>query len=116
MKYDMVRPCASCPFRADIRPYLRRSRVKQILRDITQNQMTFACHKTLAPGDDELAEMDVTDDSQHCAGAMILLEKMEKPNQMMRIAERLGMYDVRRLDMDALVYETDKEMINAHAD
>lgn len=29
----------------------------------------------------------------HCAGAMIVLEHEERPNQIMRIAERLGFYD-----------------------
>lgn len=42
---------------------------------------------------------------QHCAGAMIILERLERPNQMMRICERLGLYDRRKLKMDAPVFE-----------
>lgn len=47
-----------------------------------------------------------TKDSQHCAGALIFLEKIEEPHQMMRICERLGMYDRTKLDMDAPVFES----------
>ena len=39
--------------------------------------------------------------SLHCAGALIYLEKRERPHQMMRISERLGMYDYTQLDMTA---------------
>jgi len=49
----------------------------------------------------------------HCAGALILLEKLEQPSQMMRIAERLRMYDARQLDMDAPVFESFEDMVKA---
>jgi hypothetical protein len=49
----------------------------------------------------------------HCAGALILLEKLGRPSQMMRISERLGMYDPRKLDMTAPVFESFKEMREA---
>lgn len=39
----------------------------------------------------------------HCAGALIFLEKRYRPNQLMRISERLGMYDRTKLDMKAKV-------------
>lgn len=39
-------------------------------------------------------------------GALILLEKMRRPSQMMRIAARLGIYDRSKLDMRAPVYAT----------
>lgn len=57
-----------------------------------------------------------TDDSRHCAGALILLEKIERPSQMMRIAERLGIYDRFKRDMDAPVYESFERMIEAQED
>jgi hypothetical protein len=34
---------------------------------------------------------------------LIYLEKRQQPHQMMRIAERLGLYDYRQLDMQAPV-------------
>ena len=43
--------------------------------------------------------------AEHCAGALIFLEAQEQPNQMMRIAERLGLYDRRKLDMESPVFD-----------
>lgn len=51
--------------------------------------------------------------AQHCAGALILLEKMEQPNQMMRWMERIGAYDRTKLDMDAPVFGDTEEFIEA---
>ena len=95
MRYDMTRPCSNCPFRSDKRFPLARGRVVEII-----NGGSFPCHKTTtaggADGQDEVA----------CAGLLILLEKENVPNQMMRIAERVGMYDRRKLEMDAPVYDS----------
>jgi hypothetical protein len=52
-------------------------------------------------------------EEQHCAGAMILLEKNGCANQMMRIAERLRFYDHKRLKMDAPVFATRAAMVEA---
>jgi hypothetical protein len=113
VKYDLIRPCKDCPFRTDIRPFLTTARAEEIAETLLSGG-TFACHKTVDySGDDEdedgFSEGQVTGQSQHCAGAMIMLEKMEMPNQMMRIAERLGMYRPDKLDMEAPVFEDDVE-------
>lgn len=70
----------------------------------------FPCHKTAEVIDGEYI---ATDKSVHCAGALIFAEKQEAPTQMMRIAERLGMYDRRKLDMGADVYDSLDEMVSA---
>jgi hypothetical protein len=44
-----------------------------------------------------------TEKSVHCAGMLIFLEKRNQPTQMMRICERLGLYDRTKLDMAAKV-------------
>ena len=100
MKFDLIHPCANCPFRSDIAFYLHRARKQEIANGLLRDQ-TFTCHKTVDYSDDEPRD---TSSSQHCAGALIILERLERPNQMMRIAERLGLYDRRRLDMNAPVY------------
>lgn len=63
----------------------------------------FPCHKTakLVDNEDGPSEFIATKSSTHCAGALIFLEKRDAPHQMMRIAERLGMYDRTQLDMAA---------------
>ena len=40
-----------------------------------------------------------------------LKEKEGQPDQMMRISERLGLYDHSKLDMDAPVYDSWEHMI-----
>ncbi len=106
-KYGLVTPCANCPFRSDIRPFITLARAQEIL---TQ-QGEFLCHKTLDYRDED----DVDEkNAQVCAGFLICLEHDQQPNQMMRIAERLGMYDARKLRMDAPVYKGVKAALKAH--
>jgi hypothetical protein len=117
MNYDLVRPCDNCPFRSDKPFFFSRERAEEIADGITRQQRTFTCHKTtVACGEDEeFGGMKDGPNAQHCAGAMILLEKLAQPNQMMRIAERLGMYDRTKLDMDAPVYDSVEEFIDGQA-
>jgi hypothetical protein len=110
MNYTMTSPCAKCPFRNDIPGYLTKARAREIVGCITQGDGTFACHETL-DYDGEDGEGEETPTTQHCAGAMILLEKLNRPNQMMRICERLGMYDAGKLKMDAAVVDSPREFI-----
>jgi hypothetical protein len=108
--YGMTTPCAQCPFRNDIPAYLTPERVVEIDAALVQSE--FHCHKT-TEHDDESGEAVNSGKEIHCAGALILLEKMERPSQMMRIAERLGMYDRTKLDMAAPVFESFDEMVEA---
>lgn len=98
MKYTLKRPCAKCPFRNDIPPYISAERYVEIV-----NAGSFICHETVDYSDE--GDGQKTDQSQSCAGRMIMLEKMERPDQMMRISERLGLYDATKLDMKAPVYD-----------
>ena len=63
----------------------------------------FACHKTCELTEEDGGEFTPRKGSVHCAGALIYLEKRDRPHQMMRICERLGMYDRTKLDMEAEV-------------
>lgn len=104
MKYDMTKPCDLCPFRCDDK---RLTVAPSTLRGFASGE--FCCHKT-GVSDEEGSKIVPTAESQHCAGALIFLEKLNAPHQMMRIAERLGMYDRTKLDMDAPILDsfTDK--------
>lgn len=112
MNFDLKRPCKDCPFRTDVIPYLRPSRAREITDSLIRQQGTFSCHKTNDFGGDD-GEAIETSKTQHCAGATIMLEKLGRPNQLMRIAERLGVYDRKKLDMAAPVYDTPAKMIAA---
>lgn len=112
----MTTPCSNCPFRNDIKPYLYKERIAEILNSLNRGQ--FPCHKTVSqededPYDDECQQTQMVDDEEiHCAGALILLEKMERPSQMMRILERVGLYDRTKLKMDSPVYDSFGQMLS----
>ena len=96
MKFNMTSPCNDCPFvkGSATNTTLRQGRIEGIVRDLRAG-MTFQCHKTLNFKRDK---------HEHCAGAMLYLERENSPNQMMRIAERLGLYDHRKFKQcDSLI-------------
>ena len=111
MRFDLTAPCKNCPFRTDITFYLTKARVYEIWEGITDGDATFACHKTVDYSEDGDAKR--SDKEQHCAGALIALERRNRPNQMMRIAERLGLYDRTKLDMDEPVFNDADDMARA---
>lgn len=111
--FTLYQPCRDCPFRTDRSFPLRRARKEEIADALLSGQ-TFDCHKTVEH--DEEGEGYSTSKSLHCAGAAIILEKLEMPNQMMRICERIGMYDRRTLDMDAPVFDTFEDWIEGTPD
>jgi len=99
MKYTMTKPCNACPF-------LKGSGFTwKSLNAHASGE--FACHKTCDLNEDDeegsVYESKKNGKSLHCAGALIFLEKQDKPHQMMRICERLGIYNRNKLDMSALV-------------
>lgn len=102
MNYTKYSPCDLCPFRNDDkRLYVPPERLMEMASG------EFCCHKTaVVNDDDEEGGYESTEKSQHCAGALILLEHMEQPHQMMRICERLGLYDRSKLKMDAPVFQS----------
>lgn len=77
--------------------------------------VTFACHETTVYSEEE-GDLISTKDSSHCAGALIFMEAQEIAinNQMIRIAERLGIYDHKTLDMSAPVFHDQQSMVNHH--
>jgi hypothetical protein len=109
MKYDKTSPCNLCPFRNDSK---RLTVDPERLAEFAAGE--FVCHKTAEyrDGDDE-GGYYAKADSQHCAGLLIFLEHLEEPHQMMRICERLGMYDARKLNMNAPVFQSWDEVYDA---
>ena len=110
MKFNLTRPCANCPFLAkpQHQGWLGEERAQDIIEGIVDGQGTFICHKT-----DQ--RMQRNQEEQHCAGALIMLERMDRPNQMMRIAGRINQYDPSRLHMDTPnVVQDGDEFIELH--
>ena len=100
MRYTQHKPCQDCPF-------LKKNANSYGLKRLAEFASgDFPCHKTAElVHDDEagVSEFRATRDSIACAGALIFCEKRNAPTQMMRIAERLGLYDHTTLDMTAPV-------------
>lgn len=100
MKYELTKPCGECPFLKKYAQSYGMRRLKEFAAG------AFPCHKTAElyeDDDDGTSEFLPTATSLHCAGALIFNEKRQGPNQLMRIAERLGMYDHTKLDMTSPV-------------
>lgn len=116
MKHTMGTPCDHCPFRTDIKGYLRADRVREIAESLFRGA-SFPCHKTTESWEDDDGESDrvETDDSQQCAGAEIFLAKQGMSTQMGRIAERLGM-KVAKLNKKAPVCGSVSEMLRVHGE
>jgi hypothetical protein len=90
----MTEPCDACPF-------LKGSGFT-FSSLVAHASGEFACHKTCNLSDSS-GNYEPHKKSLHCAGALIFNEKRDAPHQMMRICERIGMYDMRKLNMDANV-------------
>ncbi len=104
MEYKMTNPCNLCPFRNDDK---RLTVPADRLREFARGE--FCCHQTTEP-DEETGDYSPLESSQHCAGLLIFREHMEDPHQMMRIVERLGMYDRTKLNMNAPVFQSWEEV------
>jgi hypothetical protein len=94
MNYSMTEPCDACPFLKGS-GFTWASLQRHAIGE-------FACHKTCELSD-ETGCFEPKKKSLHCAGALIMLEKLGRPHQMMRICERVGHYDHTKLKMDAPV-------------
>jgi hypothetical protein len=109
MNYTMTQPCNLCPFRNDDK---RLHVDPDRLREFAKGE--FVCHQTAELGDcddyEQSGYVPKAEGSQHCAGALIFAEKLEWPHQMMRICERLGMYDRTKLNMDSPVFGSWEEV------
>ena len=98
MQYTMTKPCDACPF------LLGSGFARSRLNELASGE--FACHKACDLVENENGGDYYTERNEktpHCAGALIYLEKLGKPHQMMRINERLGFYDHTKLDMTVQV-------------
>jgi hypothetical protein len=111
MKYDLHTPCSNCPFLKEGGIKLRYERIEEISQMMLSSQGgDFPCHKTTKYSeaqDDRVA----TRKSLHCAGALIYAEKQGTATQLMRISERLGMYDHTKLEGHDLVWDCEEDWL-----
>lgn len=109
--YALTTPCANCPYRTDVEPYLRPERARELANNLTDGG-DFACHKTTRFDDEGEVVRDRQE--QQCAGALILQEKSGQLGQSTRIAERLGLFNASKLDIEAPVYSSIGAFVHAY--
>lgn len=81
--YRITKMCSNCPFRNDEHAiHLSEGRLDGIKKALLRRE-NFVCHKTVYSDDKNQKRL-------MCAGAYEFLISEEKPNQIMQIAERLG--------------------------
>jgi hypothetical protein len=112
MRFDLTSPCGNCPFRSDRGHFgLYPERVRGILGGGHGREhwpaASFPCHKTIDYGDGP----EIGPHAQQCAGVMIILHREGRPNDAMQIAERLGLFDPTKLDLNAPVYRSTDDAI-----
>lgn len=77
-----TKPCDECPFRRKSLPgWLGQYSIKGILQWFGF-QMSFPCHKTMTHNEKGMHFW--TPKERHCAGALIMLQKMKEPNMYMQ--------------------------------
>lgn len=104
--FDRKTPCKTCPFRTGPNGlrHLGTERAEEIVGSVLQGGQTFTCHDDISKPRSK---------RQHCVGVMLMLEKIDRPNQMMRVAERLGMYDRTKLVGADAVFDDFDEWVAA---
>ena len=111
MRTDLKSPCSQCPFRSDIPVFLTLGRAREI---VAHMDGVFPCHKTVDNDEGDVPKVFAPPPTaQHCAGHLILQLKEENLGQMARIFARTG-WDYKAMDMNAPVYASREEFIEAH--
>lgn len=110
MKFNLRQPCSTmCPFHTDCLPgWLGQARAQEISDSLTRHDQTFPCHKTVNYDRRDPAS------EEHCAGALILIEKTGTANALAQISERLGLRDPDRLNLTAPVFDTFAAFVHHH--
>jgi hypothetical protein len=73
MSYFMKTPCAHCPYRNDVKPFLTPERGEELAYHAQNPYNTFPCHKTTEYDEDsDCGDMYAGEKSKECAGFMTL--------------------------------------------
>ena len=102
------KPCDNCPFRTDVDRFLHPKRYLSIARSMVDMGESFTCHKH-NQFDDETGKAITNAESMSCAGGMIWLQHQKKPNTLMQVMQRFGLFNPSKLRMDSPVYRTRRE-------
>lgn len=107
-----LKPCANCPFRSDVFPYLTTARVREIF-EAAHRGLNFVCHKTV---DYDLPRGALDAGRRMCAGFAIVLRREGRLSelQIVQVAERLAGLSFDGVKESVPVYASVSAMIRAH--
>jgi hypothetical protein len=111
MNFNLTSPCQECPFRVDTFKGWLGPGAARIAADITEKDLTFACHKTVA----ELGS--TAKEESQCAGALLMLQQAGQlnGNWRFRMAQQLQLLDVSKLKDTVPVFRSSAAFVAHHA-
>lgn len=101
-------PCGTCPFRTtpDGLRGLGTERAQEIAESLLRGE-SFTCH----------SDLDKQERNRNqCVGAMLILDKLQQPNQIMQVAGRLGMFSVADLRGRDVVFDNFDDWVSSQAE
>lgn len=91
--YRTLKYCGNCPFLDNGKAInLRDGRVDSIKESLRKGE-TFSCHKTVYNLDENMEIQEEEIPLKMCYGAYQYLKSINKPNQVMQLASRMGIED-----------------------
>lgn len=101
---DFVKkPCAHCPYRRDVKPFLTPERGEELAYAAENPYNSFPCHKTLESNDE--GETEIAASSKMCAGFLTLQHNSNGET----------FYDDEGFEPSPLVYDDSWEMAEAYS-
>lgn len=101
-------PCGTCPFRTTqggLRG-LGTDRAEEIAESLLRGE-SFTCHSDLGKRERN---------KNQCVGAMLILDKLQQPNQIMQVATRLNMLKVADLQGREVVFDNFEDWVKSQAE
>ena len=107
-KLNLKVPCKTCPFRTTqggLRG-LGTDRAEEISESLLRGE-SFTCH----------SDLDKQERNRNqCVGSMLILDKLQQPNQIMQVAGRLGMFKVADLRGRDVVFDNFADWVSVQAE
>lgn len=118
MKFDLRTPCKNCPFRTDA-PAIRfaaRERAEEIEESAYRNG--FPCHLSAnyTGDDDEDGGYVFGENTQHCAGALIMYAESGGNVPFEHLPDRQQDRVLARLDFNAPVWENEQTFLDSYGE
>ncbi len=100
IKFDLNKPCESCPFLKDVNSNLKTIKKIAIVDKLTKNDYRVTCKDQ---------------SSSFCAGALIIMKKNNQlsDNSFIRANKLMGYFNESELDLNSNVYENFSDFIRS---